>query len=397
MNATNGQFEHVAQVVTQRAAAVLSAQVSVTDHDGVVIASSQRRSVGSRLGNGSSNGGSETLRVPMQFDSQAGEVVITRHPDGEPISPRLARALVDLVINEASIVARLPNTYELKNKFIHDLLRGSFADEADIEREGNVLGMDFSPPRAVVLIDASSYILGSATTDGVELDAASIRRRAQFVINSIVGFFDLPNDAICGYIGHGEVAILKASTTRDLHAWADGESGRDRTVSWANLDALKRAASALLVRLRRDTQESVSIGIGRYHPGIRGLSQSYRDAGLALSLGKRLHGDTRVHCLDSLGISAFVGVDDERRKVELACHLLSPLDREPELLRTVEAYFEQDCCPSATARRLAIHRNTLGYRLEKVATITGLDPRRFDDSVQLRVAMLLRSFAATDK
>ncbi len=314
MNATHGQFEHVAQVVTQRAAAVLSAQVSVTDRDGVVIASSQRRSVGSRMGNGFSNGGSETLRVPIQFDSQAGEVVITRHPDGESISPRLVRALVDLVINEASIVARLPNTYELKNKFIHDLLRGSFADEADIEREGNVLGMDFSPPRAVVLIDASSYILGSATADGVDwMQPASDAGRSSSSTASSDSS-TCPNDAICGYIGHGEVAILKASTTRDLHAWADGETGRERSVSWANLDALKRAAMALLVRLRRDTQESVSIGIGRYHPGIRGLSQSYRDAGLALSLGKRLHGDKRVHCLDSLGISAFVGVDDERRR-----------------------------------------------------------------------------------
>jgi carbohydrate diacid regulator len=388
MTATHGQFEHVAQVVTERAAELLSAHVSVTDEHGVVIASSPRMSVGDRRVG--------ALHVPIKFDSQVGEVVITNQPEGEPISPRLARALVDLVINEAAIVSRLPNTYELKNKFIHDLLRGSFADDTDIEREGHVLGMDFRPPRAVVLIDASGYILRSDSHDGSEPDATTVRRRAQFVINSIVGFFDLPNDAICGYIGQGEVAILKASTTQDLHAWADGDTARERSASWANLDALKRAATALLVRLRRDTGESVSIGIGRYHPGIRGLSQSYRDAALALALGKRLHGDRRVHCLDSLGISAFAGVDDERTKIELARHLLSPLDREPELLRTVETYFGSDCCPSATAQRLAIHRNTLSYRLEKIATMTGLDPRRFDDAVQLRVAILLRSLATTD-
>lgn len=396
MTVTHGQFEHVAQVVTRRASDLLSAQVSITDERGVIVASSKRRSIDTGVQAVSGNGEVDILRIPIQFDSQSGEVVITRQPEGELISPRLARALVDLVINEAAVVTRLPNTYELKNKFIHDLLLGSFADDADIQREGHVLGMDFTPPRAVVLIDASGYILRSETDDGVEPDATSVRRRAQFIISSIVGFFDLPNDAICGYIGQGEVAILKASTTQDLHAWVEGDTARERSASWANLDALKRAATALLVRLRKDTGEAVSVGIGRYHPGIRGLSQSYRDAGIALSLGKRLHGDKRVHCLDSLGIAAFVGVNDERTKAELSHHLLSPLDRDPELLRTVGTYFKHDCCPSTTARRLAIHRNTLSYRLEKVAAITGLDPRRFDDAVQLRVALLLRSFAAAD-
>jgi carbohydrate diacid regulator len=391
MVVTSGQFEHIAQVVTQRAADLLSAHVSVTDERGAIIASSARRSIGSQSSTSDSQDG-EILRVPLQLDSRLGQILIAPGPKGEPVSPRLAQALIDLVINEAAVVTRLPNTYELKNKFIHDLLIGSIADEADLIREGHVLGMDFSPPRAVVLIDASDYILRSGGEDGSEPDTTSVQRRAQFVISSVVGFFDLPSDAICGYIGAGELAILKASTTRDLFAWADADSGRERGASWANLEALKRAANALRVRLRKDTGQAVSVGIGRYHPGIRGLSQSYRDAEIALSLGKRLHGDKRVHCLDSLGVAAFVGVADERTKVELAKHLLSPLDRERELLETVVAYFDNDCCPSQTARRLAIHRNTLGYRLEKTRSITGLDPRRFDDAVQLRAALLLRSF-----
>ena len=41
--------------------------------------------------------------------------------------------------------------------------------------------------------------------------------------------------------------------------------------------------------------------------------------------------------------------------------------------------------------RLSIHRNTLSYRLDKIASLTGLDPRRFDDAVQIRLAVVLRS------
>jgi carbohydrate diacid regulator len=121
------------------------------------------------------------------------------------------------------------------------------------------------------------------------------------------------------------------------------------------------------------------------------LARSYQDARAALSLGRRFHGQNGVHCLDSLGIAAFVGVSDERTKIDLATYLLSPLDHEAELLSTLDHFFAEDCCPSATAARLSIHRNTLGYRLDKITSLTGLDPRRFDAAVQIRLALLLRS------
>ena len=90
-------------------------------------------------------------------------------------------------------------------------------------------------------------------------------------------------------------------------------------------------------------------------------------------------------------MAAFVGISDERIKMDLAVHLLSPLDQDKELLETLATFFDENCCPSRTAKRLAIHRNTLSYRLDKIASLTGLDPRRFDDAVQVRLALLLRS------
>jgi carbohydrate diacid regulator len=158
---------------------------------------------------------------------------------------------------------------------------------------------------------------------------------------------------------------------------------------------LKRAAAALLGRSRTDTRSDVSIAIGRYHPGLRGLARSYQDAQAALRLGLCFRGANQVHCLDRLGIAAFVGVADERTKIDLAQQLLSPLDLEHELLETLEIFFQEDCHHSSVAKRLAIHRNTLGYRLDKIKALNGLDPNRFDDAVQLRLALLLRSLRAT--
>ena len=385
------QFERVANFVTARIAELLCTQVVVVDERGVAIAHSTRSelSFDSSLLTSGCKSQSDYLRVPIYCNGHSGEVVIATSEQGEIISPRLAQMLVEMIVNQTAVVA-LPSQHELKNKFIHDLLSGSNLDEADILRQGQLLGMDFTRPRAVILIDATDYILQPHHTS---IDTETwLLGRAQFVINSIVSFFHLPKDTICAYIGDGEVAVLKASSTQDLVAWAECEDSPSQSnPSWANLSALKRASAALLMRLRCDTKAAISMGIGRHHPGIpEGLAKSYQDARAALSLGRRFHGTNQVHCLDELGIAAFVGIADESTKIDLAKHLLSPLDQEIDLHTTLDAFFKENCCPSTTANRLSIHRNTLSYRLDKIASLTGLDPRRFDDAMQIRLALLLR-------
>jgi carbohydrate diacid regulator len=387
--ATAAPLQQVAETVTHRTAEMLCTAVTMLDDRGDLIASSNPNAVPPDHAEADSVEG--YIQLPIRLGGRSLQVLVAEPRDGEVISPRLARVILELAINQSAVVERLPNQVEIKNKFIYDLLRGAASDEADILRESQILGMDFARPRAVILIDAADYIMVSHP-GASDARARRSAMRAQHLIASVVNYFRLPSDAICAYIGEGEVAVLKAATNQDLTMWtgADLDAGQANP-SWANLAALKRACSGLLDRLRRDTATSISVGIGRYHPGIHGLARSYQDAGAALALGRRFHGPNRVHCLDELGVAAFMGVPDERTKVELAVHLLSPLDHEPELHETLQTLFDENCCPSATSRRLSIHRNTLAYRLDKITSLTGLDPRRFDDAVQMRLASVLRA------
>jgi carbohydrate diacid regulator len=277
-------------------------------------------------------------------------------------------------------------------------LQGAGADDTTILQEARLLGLELATPRAVLLIDAKAYILESYPHEQGEVDETREQRRAQLVISSIVSFFHLPNDTICTYIGNGEIVVLKASNTKNLLPWVErGVMLDDDHSTWANLAALKQAGEALLQHLQGDISSPVSIGIGRYHPGAGGIAHSYQDARAALAVGRRYDSTCGVHCLNRLGIAAFVGISDEKTKQELAAHLLSPLDHEPELLDTLQVFFAQNCCPSATARRLVIHRNTLTYRLQKVTLLTGLDPRRFDDATQIHLALLLRACSSVSQ
>lgn len=397
-------FIRVADTVTAKVAELLCAPVFVVNQNGVVVTSSDPQQVGRSLGWGKSEtfsaasrevASARILRIPLRHEAEAGEVIVGESQYQEAISSRLAHALVELVINQTIDQKQPQGRHELKNQIIYDLLHGQVMDEGMTLVQAKRLGMDLTQPRAVILIDAAEYILKPENNSSAETSEVIQQRRVQTVIDSIVSFFHLPSDTICADLGEGNICVLKASNTKNLDLWANADDTPEGMgSSWANLTALKRAANALLLRLCSDTGTAINIGIGRYHPGVQGLSQSYEDARAAISLGSRFQGHNRVHCLAELGIAAFVGVSDEATKVDLARYLLSPLDREPELLMTLNAFFSEDCCPSSTAKSLSIHRNTLSYRLDKIASLTGLDPRKFDQAVQMRLSLLLRSLQA---
>ncbi|MEB3357763.1 MAG: helix-turn-helix domain-containing protein [Synechococcales bacterium] len=309
----------------------------------------------------------------------------------ETIAPRIAQAFVDLVLSSSAELDRVEPQRD-KDQVIYGILHGQFTRGEQVMEQAQRLGLDLTPPRAVILINASEFIYADPSTLSCQ-QSKEAQQRSQYITDSIVSFFHLPNDTICADLGNGEFVVLKASDTRNMGSWAmhDGPPPvESATSSWTNLEAVKRAGNALLSRLRRDTGAPMSVGIGRYHPGVLGLSRSYQDAQVALRLGRQFSGQNQVYCLDGLGIAAFACVADEQTKVELATHLLSPLDNEPDLLDTLDTFFRLSCAASATAKQLSIHRNTLSYRLEKVASLTGLDPRCFDEAVQIRLALLLR-------
>jgi carbohydrate diacid regulator len=289
----------------------------------------------------------------------------------------LARAATDAAVLQESFGLTLTDRREVRDRFIYELLLTSAPNEADLLRQADIMGMDLTRPRAVILLDG-----------GVQ----STREQAEHRIRQVVRFFHLPNDTICGFLGSGEVAILKAASTGDLAQWASppdrpGAAGS----SWANLGALKRAAAELANQLATDGGDPVDVGVGRYHPGLPGLGQSYRDARAALSLGRQYQPGRTVYALDEIGLGAWVGLSDAQSRLDLASRLVGPLAVYADLLSTLDVFFAENGSACSSAARLCIHRNTLSYRLDRVARLTGLDPRRFDDAVQLRLCLLLRS------
>jgi len=371
------RLERAARRVAPEVARILNAEVRVLLDEQVV---------GTSEAPGPTEAADAAPPLKVSWSGEAGSIDVAIYPREQPIAAQLAEAVVALVVEHDIMVESLSTSDEMKDRLLHDLLLEDSVEPAEARRLSRLLGLNLDRPRSVLLIDASAYVMDAAQGRWSESNAmAPNPQRVREVIAAVAWFFSLPDETICVHLQGGLIGILKACTTADLLQWS--ESG-DGASSWADLGALKRAASEMLVRLQQQFGTRIDVAVGRYHPGLSGLHASYQDCRLALKLG-RARRPGKMHSLDELGLSALLVAPDDGTKQSLASRLVGPLLCEPDMLSTLRAFFAANCSSNVTAQDLAIHRNTLGYRLDKITAMTGLDPRVFNDAMQLRISLEL--------
>jgi carbohydrate diacid regulator len=389
-------FERTAEAIATQVAVVLSTNVVVIDGRGLIVASNRPDTIGQAYSPDNPDHPSEDYWIPLMMDGQSGRVIASQPRQGEVLSSRLLKNVVDLVQQQISVDWN-PNVREVKDTFFHNLLRGDALNEETIASDAGILGFDLSVAYQMVVIDAAAYILGSASYQNPQSADVFIRRRAQNIISIVQHVVGATGSVHCVYIGNGEVILLRpcaqdaracCATSGATRAQAAAQRGQ-ASCSWTQMRGVQDVARTLLQRFHSSVDPTISIGLGRHHEGIVGLRRSYEEARMAIMVGQRFQSQPGIYTLNNLGLAAFVGLSDERSKTDLAAHVLRALNGDSELTKTLAIFFAEDCCPSATVKKLCIHRNTLSYRLDKIASMTGLDPRRFDDAVQLRLALLL--------
>jgi len=142
--------------------------------------------------------------------------------------------------------------------------------------------------------------------------------------------------------------------------------------------------------------EVVSMGVGRIQSGLDGIRLSYQDARQALTIGRRLHGPGNVTMFERLGVYRLIYAAEQlpelRTFQDEALGSLVAYDEAhgAELIRTLEAFFAANCSPKEAASLLHVHRNTVLYRLERIAEITGLDLNASDVRLRLHLALHVR-------
>ena len=156
---------------------------------------------------------------------------------------------------------------------------------------------------------------------------------------------------------------------------------------------LEKMAKEMLDTLRNEGgEEQVHIAYGTIVNDIKEVSKSYKEAKLALDVGKIFFEEKDIVAYTTLGIGRLIyqlPIPLCKMFIKEIFEGKSPDDFDEETLTTINKFFENSLNVSETSRQLYIHRNTLVYRLDKLQKSTGLDLRVFEDAITFKIALMV--------
>ena len=364
----------IAEKIHAKVAGLVNQPLSVVEPGGLVLASNDSDI-------------QETLRlddtpwaIVFRYNGQpAGYVVLAYQlPNHDEIAPLIC-SIAELVMHQSILIETIPYQEERLDKFIYDLLHFDGSDETLLEAEARLFEIDLNQPRiALVLgIDDPQLTQNQRLPSGDR--ETSVNRYRSGITRVLDSFYTSSRDNIVAYLGRNTFCILK-----DLSGETDGLE--------ANVENFKKSINTIYGLIKSETKLPTTIGIGNFHAGLRGLQRSYGEGLNALELGTQMWDGDKVYHIDDFGVVAplMSGVDEQN--IYFSRELLEKLGQNDEVIATLEAFLSLDMSLTGTAENLGIHRNTLVYRLDRIRETLELDPRNFDDAVQIKLAILFTKF-----
>ena len=155
---------------------------------------------------------------------------------------------------------------------------------------------------------------------------------------------------------------------------------------------VERMAESVREFLKKEGISGIRIAYGTTVKEIKEVSRSYKEAKMALDVGKIFFDERDIIAYNELGIGRLI----YQLPIPLCKMFIkeifggkSPDDFDEETLTTINKFFENSLNVSETSRQLFIHRNTLVYRLDKLQKSTGLDLRVFEDAITFKIALMV--------
>ena len=336
--------------------------IGVVDTDGVIIACSDLVRIGEMIGGvkeelydtGEAFASAGYLFRPLDASGKT-EYYVFVEEDG-PLSGYISNLLC---ISLGQIKALYDEKYD-KASFIKNIILDNILP-SDIYVKSKELHIAGEQERVALLVKFGNK------TDVVPVD----------VIQNM--FPDRNRDYVIS-VGESDVALI-----HELHAPQEKEQ-------------ITKLARSIVDTVQSEFYLKVVVGLGTVVNTLKDLARSYKEAQVAIEVGKVFDTEKSVVSYESLGIGRLI-----YQLPTTLCEMflnevfkkgaLESLDR--ETLLTIQCFFENNLNVSETSRKLFVHRNTLVYRLEKIRKITGLDLREFEHAITFKVALMVKKYLSS--
>ena len=340
--------------------------IGIIDSDGIVVACNELSIVGNHMENAAveislSNKAcviteGKTFRILSGLSTEFDYAVFV---DGEDETARSLCVMAAIAFREAK------SYYEEKydqSTFIKNLISDNTL-LVDMFARAKELHIDLTVPRAVLLVRQPEKV-----------DTATVE-----VMQNL--FPNRQKDFIFG-VNETDVVVVK-----ELSSAADS-------------DEVNKYAAQIENILTTELYVKPVIGVGSVANHLRELAERYKEAQIAIEVGKVFEDDKLIINYDNLGIGRII-----YQLPTTLCEMFlsevfkkNPIDSlDAETLDTINRFFENNLNVSETSRKLFVHRNTLVYRLEKIKKLTGLDLREFDHAIIFKVALMVNKYLTSQE
>ncbi len=291
-------------------------------------------------------------KIDMGVWDLEGKVVVTTF-EPEDITPALITAAVCQLQN---LIIAYKERYD-RNNFFQNLLLDNML-LVDIYNRAKKLHIEVAVPRAVFLIETDK-----------EKDSTAME-----LLNGM--FTSQIGDYITS-VDESNVILIKALMP---------EEGYER---------LDQIASIIVDMMNMEAMLNVRVAYGTIVGELKDVSKSYKEAKMALDVGKIFYAEKKVTAYNTLGIGRLIyqlPINLCKIFIEEIFGDNVPSELDDETLTTINKFFENNLNVSETSRQLFVHRNTLVYRIEKLEKSTGLDIRTFDDALTFKIALMVVNY-----
>ena len=158
---------------------------------------------------------------------------------------------------------------------------------------------------------------------------------------------------------------------------------------------LDQIANTIVDMMNMEAMTNVRVSYGTIVNELKEVSKSYKEAKMALDVGKIFYAEKKVTAYNTLGIGRLIyqlPINLCRIFIDEIFGSNVPSELDDETLTTINKFFENNLNVSETSRQLYVHRNTLVYRIEKLEASTGLDIRTFEDALTFKIALMVVSY-----
>lgn len=284
--------------------------------------------------------------------------------EGELVYALIARGSGDesYMVGKIAVsqIQQLLNAYKERfdrNNFFQNLLMDNLL-LVDVYNRAKKLHIEAVVPRVVLLVESE-------------------REKDNTVAELLRGMFSAQNGDFVTAVDENNVILIKSLETDEGYP------------------EIEQVAQSIVDTVSAEAMTNVRVAYGTIVPELKDVSKSYKEAMMAIDVGKIFYAEKRVNAYATLGIGRLIyqlPTNLCRIFMEEIFGDTDPGSLDDEIVSTAYKFFENNLNVSETSRQLFIHRNTLVYRVEKLQKATGLDVRTFDDALTFKIAMMVYDY-----